>query len=129
MSNPRHSMALNSYLKICGNCQLQGERESFEQIQNSVSRISVLNLNERGQERKDQVGLGDRVNDSKPLDGLRMDPVPVKSFVIVSLHKTFVCKPARDLVFFCARLLKGQCVTVTLQMQNKELRILFSFLK
>lgn len=45
------------------------------------------------------------VNDIKPLGELRADPVPVKSFSIVSLLKMFGCKPIAKLGCFCARLL------------------------
>ena len=47
---------------------------------------------------------GPRVNVFKPLGELRADPVPVRSFSIVRLHKMFGCKPAVKLGCFCARL-------------------------
>lgn len=48
---------------------------------------------------------GARMNDFKPVGELRADPVPMKSFSIVSLHKMFGCKPTAKLGCFCARLL------------------------
>lgn len=66
-------------------------------------------------------------NDFKPLGELRADPVPMKSFSIVSLYKMFDCKPRRKLGWFCARLLLSrQCKTAALHIQNKELQIHFS---
>lgn len=58
--------------------------------------------NEGGKDREEQ---GARVNDFTPLGELRADPVPMKSFSIVSLHKMFGCKPTVKLGWFCARLL------------------------
>lgn len=69
------------------------------------------------------------VNDFKPLGELRADPVPMKSFSIVSQYKMFDCKPRGKLGWFCARLLlSGQCYTASLHIQNKELQIYFSLL-
>lgn len=83
----------------------------------------------RAQGGKDRVEEGACVNDFKPLGELRADPVPMKSFSIVSLYKMFDCKPRGKLGWFCARLLlSGQCKMAALHIENKELQIHFSLL-
>lgn len=68
------------------------------------------------------------MNDFKPLGELRADPLPMKSFSIVSLYKMFDCKPRGKLGWFCARLLlSGQYMTAALHIQNKELQIYYFF--
>lgn len=113
------------YLKTLEICQLQA-RESFI----STSKFSQEGLCSRCQRRaqggKDRVEQGAGMNDFKPLGELRADPVPMKSFSIVSLHKMFGSKPAVRLGCFCARLLlRGQCMTAALHIQNKELQKFF----
>lgn len=114
------------YLKTLEICQLQA-RESFI----STSKFSQEGLcsgcQRRAQGGKDRVEQGAGMNDFKPLGELRADPVPMKSFSIVSLHKMFGSKPAVRLGCFCARLLlRGQCMTAALHIQNKELQKFFS---